>query len=146
MKLRRDEKGVTLIEVLAAIVILSIVLVSIMNFFPQMGLLNKINGNKAQAINTAKQELIKWQNDVNVQNFLKGDSSASLPAPVDHVQDNYYYFKYKIEGFDVSIRIKNITDFPPDEPNNPKDVRFIQVQLLKNNSIVSETYGYIILK
>ena len=46
MKLVENEKGLTLIEVLASIVILSIILVSIMNFFPQMGLMNKTNARK----------------------------------------------------------------------------------------------------
>ncbi len=78
MKLVRNEKGVTLIEILAAVVILSIILVSLMNFFPQMGFINKLNGEKSQAINTAKQVLIDWQNDNGVEAFLKGDSSAII--------------------------------------------------------------------
>ena len=78
MKLVRNEKGVTLIEVLATVVILSIILVSVMNFFPQVGLINNVNGEKSQAISTAKQVLIDWQNDSGVEAFLKGDSSAII--------------------------------------------------------------------
>lgn len=145
MKLARNEKGVTLIEVLAAVVILSIVLVSLMNFFPQMSLINKVNSEKSQAINTAKQILIDWKNDKGVEDFLKGDSSAILPAAVDHSDINYYYYRIIRGNYDVNIKIAK--NPPQNFPSGPSLVRFIQVQLLnKQNTVVSETYGYIILE
>jgi type II secretory pathway component PulJ len=77
MELVKNEKGVTLIEVLAAIVILMIILGSVMNFFPQIGFVNKSNEEKAEAINTAKLILHNWQNDSNVKNFLKTPSDTA---------------------------------------------------------------------
>ncbi len=147
MNFLRNEKGVTLIEVLTAAVILSIVLISIMNVFPQMSIINKVNGNKSQAILTAKKELIKWEDDISVKNYLKGDASAVLPAVLDHSDTNYYYFKnYQTSDGNYDVKVIIATAPPQDYPlQSTSQVRFIQVQILNNNSVVSETYGYIIL-
>ncbi|CAH2716273.1 hypothetical protein BACCIP111895_03457 [Neobacillus rhizosphaerae] len=78
MKFCQNEKGVTLLEVLISIVILSIIFLSVMRFFPQMGFMNNQNAEKTQAINTAKEILIDWQNSPHAKAFLVDPTNESL--------------------------------------------------------------------
>lgn len=144
LKLVKNDRGVTLVEVLVAIVILSIVLGSIMNFFPQMGFINGQNQKKAQAISTAKQVLINWQNDDGVQEYLKGSSTATpLVQPLNQ-DTNYYYFQTSSGDFDVNIKIAK--NPPTNFQAGSTSIRFIQVQVQnQQNKVTSETYGYITL-
>lgn len=57
MKGMNNEKGLTLVEVLAALVILGIVFVGIMTIFPQMTLFNQKTEAKLDTMNLARQEM-----------------------------------------------------------------------------------------
>lgn len=70
---KNNEKGLTLVEVLAAIVILSILFVGIMTIFPQMTLFNAKTEAKLDTMNLARQEMAKI-NDANLW-VRKYDSS-----------------------------------------------------------------------
>ena len=59
MKALKNEKGLTLVEVLAALVILGIVFVGIMTIFPQMTLFNSKTETKLDTMNLARQEMAK---------------------------------------------------------------------------------------
>lgn len=67
MKALKNEKGLTLVEVLAALVILGIVFVGIMTIFPQMTLFNAKTEAKLDTMNLAREEMAdivaadKWQ-------------------------------------------------------------------------------------
>ncbi|MFC7364702.1 MULTISPECIES: type IV pilus modification PilV family protein [Bhargavaea] len=52
----RDEKGLTLVEILATLVILGIVFIGIMTLFPQMTLFNERTEVKLDTMNVARQE------------------------------------------------------------------------------------------
>ncbi|MDP4156096.1 MAG: prepilin-type N-terminal cleavage/methylation domain-containing protein [Bacillota bacterium] len=145
MELVKNDRGVTLVEILAAVVILAIVLGSIMNFFPQLGFLNGQNQEKAQAVSTAKQILIEWQNDNGVHNFLKGSQNATMPVQsLNQPDQNYYYFQTTSGDFDVNIKIAKKP--PANFQAGTTSVRFIQVQVKNTqNKVTSETYGYITL-
>lgn len=54
-----NEKGLTLVEVLAALVILGILFVGIMTIFPQMTLFNEKTEAKLDTMNLARQEMAK---------------------------------------------------------------------------------------
>jgi prepilin-type N-terminal cleavage/methylation domain-containing protein len=157
MKLIKNEKGVTLIEVLAAVVILSIVLGSIMNFFPQMGFMNKGNGDKSQAINISKQDLIKWQKDVGVQNFLASNGTGTLPTLGTRLEDvtltdgSYYHFGSTEGSFGVDIYINKVKDNNLPTSTDPNiSIRlnkayFIKIQVSNTKgTVLTENYGYII--
>lgn len=53
----KGESGLTLVEVLAALVILSIVFIGFMMIFPQMTLFNKKTETKLETMNFARQEM-----------------------------------------------------------------------------------------
>ncbi|MDR6122187.1 prepilin-type N-terminal cleavage/methylation domain-containing protein [Bacillus sp. SLBN-46] len=141
MVMNEKEKGVTLIEVLISIVILSIIFLSFMRFFPQMGFMNNENADKTQAINTAKEILIEWQESEDLKNFLKNPTGTFLQEYVK-TEAGYYYFKTVESNYNVYIKIKISSDLV----STPNKTFLIQVELLnKRNNIISETYGYIIL-
>ncbi|MFP8782153.1 type IV pilus modification PilV family protein [Planococcus plakortidis] len=67
MKKLKSQQGLTLVEVLAALVILGIVFIGIMTVFPQMTLFNNKTEAKLDTMNLARQEMVnitapeKWQ-------------------------------------------------------------------------------------
>ncbi|MDQ6599832.1 PulJ/GspJ family protein [Bacillus salipaludis] len=137
MNLIRNEKGLTLIEILVSITILSIIFLSIMRFFPQMGLMNKQNQDKTQAISTAKQVLVQWKNDSRVKNFFV-TPTKSVISEYDRLDGDYYIFKPN--GGLVNIKIKKT----PSNSSRFTNSNLIIVQILNNNGkVVSETFGYI---
>jgi type II secretory pathway pseudopilin PulG len=157
MKQVKNEKGITLVEVLAAVVILSIIIGSIMNFFPQIETVNNINGEKSQAINTAKQVLNKWQNDDRVKDFIKYGSGDLLmlgtKQPDVSISDGtsitpFYHFQTTQEGFIADIFIKKSFDLGNTSNSNDPDYTkayLIKVQVSNTKGkLITETYGYII--
>ncbi|MFJ5715542.1 prepilin-type N-terminal cleavage/methylation domain-containing protein [Neobacillus sp. NPDC093127] len=143
MKFVQNEKGVTLLELLISIVILSIIFLSVMRFFPQMGFMNKQNEDKTQAINTAKEILIDWQNSPDVKSFLVDPTNETLEdLPTNKKTEGGFYYFYTVNGsFNVTIKIK----ITPSKESNVSKAHLIQIQLFnKRGNVVSETYGYVI--
>lgn len=144
--IHHNQKGVTLLEVLLSIVILTIILVTIMNFFPQMAGMNKHNEDKQQAINLAKKELIDWQGRKDIKEVLANPSTVDteLTTLSDYVKkDNtYYYFKGTSNDheFDVEVKIEQTSNIL----TTPLQANAIHVILRNSHGIeVSKTYGYI---
>jgi prepilin-type N-terminal cleavage/methylation domain-containing protein len=151
MKVVQDNKGVTLVEVLAAMAILSIILISIMNIFPQMGMMNKQNEEKSQGINTAKQLLIEWSNKDEVKNALKLDDPSARLWPVGYVQENedtrgYYLFELT-EPVKAVIMINKTPDLNQSGAEHQYQAHQIKVEIKNDRDIVvSETYGYVMVR
>lgn len=149
MKVKKNEKGLTLIEVLASIVILSIILLTLMRFFPQMGLMNTQNQGKTQAINMARQVLVEWENTSSTAMSLFFTSPSTSPIPQYQLQDSngdYFIFKKAstIGNFTIFIKIKKSSDF--DLYHTPiYNTNLIIVQVFnQKNTLVTETYGYLV--
>lgn len=154
MNFFQHEKGVTLIEVIISVAILSIVLISFFNFFPQMGFMNKQNEDKIQGINTAKQIMVKWQNSQDVKDFLvsgnlppkDGNEDESLNYE-DYIPDNtdpdteekhYYLFTKKIDDLEVDIKL-----YKEDELSTSTTANKIHVIVKNKRGNLSESYGYV---
>lgn len=79
----KSQQGLTLVEVLAALVILGIVFVGIMTVFPQMTLFNNKTEAKLDTMNLARQEMVnittaeKWQKIVLME---PDDPSTNIPT------------------------------------------------------------------
>lgn len=149
MKVKKNEKGLTLIEVLASIVILSIILLTLMRFFPQMGLMNTQNQGKTQAINMARQVLVEWENTSSTAMSLFFTSPSTSPIPQYQLQDSngdYFIFKKAstIGNFTIYIKIKKSSDFDPSHvPVYNTNLIIVQV-FNQKNTLVTETYGYLV--
>ncbi|WML59565.1 prepilin-type N-terminal cleavage/methylation domain-containing protein [Neobacillus sp. PS2-9] len=143
MKHIQNENGLTLIEVLISIAILSIIFVSFMSFFPQMGFMNKQNEDKTQAINTAKEVLIEWQEMPDLKAFLvdpTNDTLDDLPSN-KKTEGDYYYFYTTKNNYDVTIKINIL----PSKESKAAKAHLIMIQLFnKKGTVVSETYGYVL--
>ncbi|MDN4495510.1 type IV pilus modification PilV family protein [Ureibacillus aquaedulcis] len=152
----KNNNGISLIEVLASLVILSIILISFMNFFPQMGQKNVQNENKQEAINIAKKELFYWksaiENSSDFNSFKNNPTSSSFSfiGSNDIVTFDSNTISIKTDqtkstssDFSVTTTIHRATDLP----SKPKKAYQMDIQLFKKNDIlVSETYGYIFYK
>lgn len=146
MKLVKSEKGLTLLEVLISIVILSIIFISFMGFFPQMGMMNQQNSDKEQAINTAKQLLISWENNSQVKTFLNPETQSTAVLPQtpqtgSGSDSGYYIFNTTAGSLSAKVKIK----MSPDPSSTLLKGHLIIIQLFNTKgNLVTETYGYII--
>ncbi|MGG4169040.1 prepilin-type N-terminal cleavage/methylation domain-containing protein [Rossellomorea vietnamensis] len=139
MVLVQNEKGVTLLEVLLSITILSIILLSITNFFPQMGMMNAHNEAKSQGVNEAKEVLVKWKASQEVREFLMDPAPVNRPVEYKSEDNTYFYFTTSEQNFDIHIKIKKKSDLN----STPSKAHLVQIRLQKDHRTVSETYGYI---
>nr|WP_162200622.1 type II secretion system protein [Mesobacillus campisalis] len=131
-----------MVEVLAAIAILSIILVSVMNIFPQMGMMNKQNEEKAQAVNTAKLLLSEWKSDEKVLNALKKTNPLPQDWPDGYASFENGYYLFKLTEPKAEIKIWKE---PP--PTSKSKAHEVQIKLLSDrNNVLTETYGYIIVR
>ncbi|MBS4173714.1 prepilin-type N-terminal cleavage/methylation domain-containing protein [Bacillus sp. FJAT-49736] len=93
IKLLRKQEGLTLIEVLLSITILSIILFSFMRFFLQAGNFTNLNEKKTVAVNVARNVLMfmKQQSFIEIK-----DKIAKLPEENGHfnlyICDNKYQY------------------------------------------------------
>ena len=113
MNLNKSQKGLTLIEVVASIVILSIVLILGMSIFSQM---EKTNSNSKENIDTANigKELLfelKKLNFSNISNTSLHEINKNFPIEVMTLEDNgddlsligTYQYLNKIYGVNIYI-------------------------------------------
>lgn len=113
MNLKKSQKGLTLIEVVASIVILSIVLILGMSIFSQM---EKTNSNSKENIDTANigKELLfelKKLNFSNISNTSLNEINKNFPIEVMTLEDNgddlsligTYQYLNKIYGVNIYI-------------------------------------------
>ncbi|MBI0576518.1 type II secretion system protein [Neobacillus cucumis] len=141
MKLLKNEKGITLVELLVSIVILSMILITTMSFFPQMGLLNNQNKVKTQGINTAKEILLKWQNDSRLETFFTTPNGGIIPEYTGII-GNDYNFETVDSNYFVNIKIK----ISPSMTSGIYNAHLIVIKLYKNDKrdiLISKTYGYV---
>jgi prepilin-type N-terminal cleavage/methylation domain-containing protein len=142
MNIMKSEKGVTLVEVLVSITLLSIILITLMNIFPQMGMMNNHTKLKAQGINTAKEVLLKWQNDNDKLKSFFATPDVSIIPEYKPITGNAYNFEYINGDFLVNIKVnKNFS-----KESDIYDAHLIVVKLYninKTDTVVSETYGYV---
>ncbi|WP_210366194.1 type II secretion system protein [Bacillus sp. REN3] len=137
-----DEKGVTLVEILLSIVILSFVLISVMNLFPQAGLLIEKNETKSNGIHAARELLASWQGSMEAKVFLEHPSEENRPASFVKEEGGYYFFQTDIGEYIGEIRIKKAADLD----SAPAKPHLVHIKVLdQKNEKISETHGYLIV-
>lgn len=146
-----NERGISLIEVVASIVLLAIILVSVINLLPQMGKKNNQNEDKQIAVNLASKELAYWQS------ALKSDFNTLLANPNATFSFIESGDKLTYDGDDtITIKTSNTRSMSskynteikitktPDLDSQPTKANQISIFIYKNNNIlVAETYGYV---
>jgi prepilin-type N-terminal cleavage/methylation domain-containing protein len=113
--IRNCEKGVTLLELLISLSILSIVLLTFMNFFYQASTFNVANQNKTVALNVARNSLIYMEK----QNFIEmRDTFAPVIDVPSKEKAYYFYLKMCEKGYTMYRYDKPIPESCTDIPVN----------------------------
>jgi len=159
------QKGLTLVEVLAALVILGIVFISIMAIFPQMTLFNEKTEKKLDTMNLARQEMSKLTsqdytndvihntNNIAINKFLsilnvdaEGNPIVAYAISVVPDPENKHpeYIEYKVvnspSDFIYFLQVYQIADLT----GTVSLFKIIlQVKNEKDETPSSETYGYL---
>jgi type II secretory pathway pseudopilin PulG len=140
----KNEKGITLLEVLLSITILSIIFISFMSFFPQMGFMNKQNEDKTQAVNIAKQILNKWRLDEDVEKALEIGTPWPVEPVIETPPKEYHLFIINDPKAEIKIWKTSEKGFTEDD-----SVKAYKIQVQVNNDrnlVLSETFGYVIVR
>ncbi|MDF2606474.1 MAG: prepilin-type N-terminal cleavage/methylation protein [Bacillales bacterium] len=156
-KLLRNQNGVSLVEILAALTILGIIFVSFLSFFPQASKSSNKTGEMLTAVNLAKEKLVTIQNDNNIKSLLKTNSPSSsilsrvnypnLKLSQDITTSSTQYELLSIDNtYDIKIVIdKSSQSFGSLQVND----QLFKVYILLNNKKgekVSDLFGYITVK
>jgi prepilin-type N-terminal cleavage/methylation domain-containing protein len=135
-KFIKNHKGLTLIEVILSITILSIILLSFMSFFTLSSKFSSQNESKLQGVNLARHYLEKQltSNQIKLQNPLVScpSSQKEIPSAVA-----YCYYE-KNSNFDIYIYVPNTISYSTDYVN----FYTIHSKVYKDGKKLSETYAY----
>lgn len=132
-----NEKGISLLEVIATIVLLSIVLISFFKVFSNTLLFTNLNSDNIQATNIVKEiestiKTLDWDLDIKNSIYYK---------PIDKNSDSkidYYLNEQNINGYKVKVKIMNI----PESKNLYRQLRQVHINLSKDGREVSQTFTY----
>lgn len=129
-----NDKGLTLVEILASLVILGIVFVGFMTVFPQMTNFNEKTETKLLAMNEARSELIRLQKSpMNLQN-----------EQLVRQDELYLYYEYELGEYKYKVKYKKQADVIS-ESIDTVTLNSIEIQVYKKgtNKVSSEIFGYL---
>jgi|SRR5690606_14389962 len=132
LRVLQKEDGVSLVEVVASIVLISIILISFFGFFTNTFKFNAMNDDNFQASNLAKD----WKNTVRDYNWQEIVDPANGFIKVA----SYYVYESNVDEFNLKIIVN-------EEPEQPvldyfAPLRKVHIQIWKSGQLVSETYTY----
>lgn len=139
--MENNEKGFTLVEILASLTILGIVFISFMTIFSQMNLFNARTESKLETINLAKRELSFWKDnplpleDVDELLDLRKDEISSPGFII------YKYTRQEKPEYEYQVKLRVDSDLKPFIESSVKLHRF-HISIYENNREISETFGY----
>ncbi|GKV66541.1 MULTISPECIES: type II secretion system protein J [unclassified Sporosarcina] len=138
MKAKR-EKGMTLVEILAALTILGIVFIGFMTIFPQMNNMNERTEAKLETMNLAKQEL------AILKNSPSSIRDREIKKPIDADKETFYY---PIESLEEAKKYNVEVDCYKNEEycsKGQKEEKLykIHIKVLNEDKLISETFGYL---
>jgi type II secretory pathway pseudopilin PulG len=160
-KLIFNEKGLTLIEILVSIILLTTVFFTFMAFFTNAFNYNVINSDSIQGMNIAREYQAKIKESTYGIDKLLGEPSdpstaiASLHltagttqngAPYIPIIDNQYNLEINDPKYNIKIKIK-INTTPEAINGSYRKLYLVYVTVSdKKNKLLSETYTYYELK
>ncbi|MEH7381981.1 prepilin-type N-terminal cleavage/methylation domain-containing protein [Bacillus sp. JJ1533] len=149
----KNEKGVTLIELVASIAILTIILLSFMSFFIMSAKYNGVSSDKMTATNIARevQEEFKINEEKNLalkdliltsrtstETFIPKSSYPQLNVTEDiQLNNDILTFIFTEQNFTVKVNVDTSSDDQVDV-----SLSKLNVQVLKGTTILSETFTY----
>ncbi len=137
-----NERGITLVEILSALVILGIVFISFMTIFPQMNNINNRTETKLMTMNIAKQELAKLKGSpsrLNPDKMIQNSMSPNFFETYDLSEGNY---KILVDCYNTESQTCSGAGETARKPKLYK----IHIKVEKDGKLNSETFGYLELK
>lgn len=131
----QNNKGITLIELLAAIVLIGILVTSFLVFFPQVSISNVKTQEKLTGVNLAKEWLVKAQNNEipEITTILNEVSTSNEGADT---------FKINDEDFEIQF-----TFYKKGVLSNPSKYQLYKLQIdvydKGGTQLKSNIFGYI---
>lgn len=141
--MKLNEKGITLVEMLAAVTILGIVIITSMSIFSQMTKFNMKTESKLETMNEARVllEQIK-ENPETLCSLNKEENNGAIVF--SQKDDNYKYevnYHLKDDLSEASVDIcKDVKQTTPVVRLNKVH---IEIKDVETDRLVSETFGYI---
>lgn len=137
-KLLKNEKGLTLIEVLASIVLLSIVIVSFLSLFPQISNFNESTEENLQAAAVAKEVRVLVKESSTNQHPQEFSFTNERTGPYNGV----YIYEGQHNEFHVVIEVD---ENPFNMNGNIQNLYKFKVTIQNDeNRPLSKTYGFIV--
>lgn len=127
----KNEKGFTLVEVLASLVIISIVLMSFMAIFTNTNRLAVSNSEKLVVINLA---------DAYLERIKMSPGEFITPSPINKTSMSKAIPNHNMNGkeYEVSLKVS-----PPKDGRNLKLLDIVVTVSLENSNLSSSVEGYI---
>ena len=123
-----NEKGLTLLEVLLSITLLSIVMITFLSFFTNAFRFNSINDDSIQAMNIAREQ----------QALIKGKLWNEITAFTFDNTTGCYIQNTNEREYDIKMSIKK----EPETIDSYRNLHLVHVEVTKDGKPLSETYTY----
>ncbi|MGG0667475.1 type II secretion system protein [Lederbergia citrisecunda] len=131
-----NEKGMTLVEILAALVILGIVFIGFMTIFPQMTNFNEKTESKLSAMNEARVHLDNFKNSSYSIDYFTSENG--------YVEKNGSWIRTEESGIgEVEYKIEKQPALLAGDAEGELSLHEIIISIQKDSKVISETFGYI---
>lgn len=139
--MKLNEKGMSLVELLAAITILGIVIVTSMSLFPQITKFNMKTENKLETMNEAR---IKLEQVKENPQMLCSSHKVENNGIITFSQE-YGDYKYEIEYYLKDILSNKKVDICKTPKQTTPVIRLNQVHIkvFDDDKLTSEIFGYV---
>jgi prepilin-type N-terminal cleavage/methylation domain-containing protein len=140
----KNNSGFTLIEILASVVLLTVVLSMFLSIFPQMANMNNRTGDNLDAANVGKELLVEMKKLTYTQALTE-----STPLPIALSQNinkstNPIIISGTYTSNEKSVKV-NISLWPtPAVSGTAQTLHKMKIEVLNSNDqILTSTYGYL---
>lgn len=131
-----DEKGMTLVEILAALVILGIVFVGFMMVFPQMTNFNEKTSTKLESMNETRNLLHEFKTLYTYEEFSEDNGytdSNGMWIKTENTDKANEEVEYKIH------KTASLSGNTTEQSN----LHLVEILIINNGKMKSKTFGYI---
>ena len=133
-----NQTGLTLIEILAAITIITLIIIFLGNLLPLMAKTNQVNEKKLEAVQLAKEQLSTWQE------YFQTPESNEKPDKLSSNGENLVAEYPLKNNYTVQVTIYGTDDYEHLELSGNVKAHQIHVQIFgERDNMITETYGYI---
>ncbi|MFC0270175.1 hypothetical protein ACFFIX_01705 [Metabacillus herbersteinensis] len=159
-----SNKGITLIEILASLLILSVILLTFLAFFTNAFNYNSINADKLKTVNIAREIETELKNHAAIRNIIinmkvGGTTSYNLSKLnpeysglnlksniqlVTKHDTDYFELQLYDPNYNVIVYIKSTQDYPDSEnaPIISNSLYRMIIEVYDDRNILSKTYTY----